>query len=365
MSEPAHAPINVRDLETTARARLAPEVFDYICGGSDDERSLAENVAAFGRIRLRPRVLVDVSRCDTKTTVLGVDVRAPILVAPVAYQGLVHREAERATAEAAARAECIMVLSTMSSLSLEEVARVPGPKWFQLYVFKDRALTDDLVRRARDAGYGALVVTVDAARLGRRERDVRNEFRLPEGVRAGNLPSDHVALLQGPGSAASAIAAHARATLDDALTWERLAALKAEAGMPLVVKGLLTAEDARLAAEIGAAAIVVSNHGGRQLDGTVAPVEALPAIVAAVGDRCEILVDGGVRRGTDVLKAVALGARAVLVGRPTVWALAWAGADGVQRMLGMLCEELEAAMALSGRPSIADVDRSLIYCPPM
>ena len=357
-------PINVHDYEALAKAKMGPVGWDYYDSGSDDEVTLRENRAAFERIRLRPRVLVDVSAIDPRTTVLGTPVAMPILVAPAAFQGLAHAEGECATARGAGEAGTLMVVSTSANRSIEEVAAsATGPLWFQLYVYRERAASRALVRRAEDAGCKALVLTADAQRLGRRERDMRNGFTLPPHLRMANFVEKDIAEVPDEGPGQSGLAVHAAATHDASLTWEALDWLRSATSLPVVVKGILTAEDAALAVEHGADAIIVSNHGGRQLDGSLASIEALPEVVAAVQaaeGHCEVYIDGGIRRGTDVLKALALGARAVLVGRPVLWGLAADGADGVRGVLGLLRDELELAMALSGRPTFTSIDRSLV-----
>jgi 4-hydroxymandelate oxidase len=352
-------PINLADYEALARERMDPLAWDYFAGGSDDEATLRANRLAFERIQLRPRVLVDVTACQVATSVLETPVSLPILVAPTAYQALAHPEGECAMARGAALAGTLMIASTLATCSLEDVAAAaPGPLWFQLYVYKDRRISEALVRRAEAAGYRALVVTVDTPRLGNRERDVRNHFALPPHLRMRNFVDVGLEVMAASESG-SGVAAHATAVLDPSLTWEALDWLRAATSLPVVLKGIMTAEDAALAVTHGAAGIIVSNHGGRQLDGAPATIEVLPEVVAAVAGGCEVYLDGGVRRGTDVLKALALGARAVLIGRPALWGLAAAGADGVGHVLEVLRGELELAMALTGRPALASLDGSV------
>jgi len=351
---------NLLELEDLARAKVPRPSFDYIAGGAEDEVSLRRNREAFTKWALRPRVLVDVSRRDTSTSVLGQRVSMPILVAPTAFHGLVHPEGEVATARGAAAAGTLMVVSAIATRELEEVAKaVAGPRWFQLYVWRDREVTAQLVKRAARAGYGAICLTVDTPLLGRREKDERNAFTLPPGLSIANV---RPAGLDGvPASErGSAFAKYVAELLDPAVTWKDIAWLRSLTSLPIVLKGILTAEDATLAVEHGVAGIIVSNHGGRQLDSTVGTLEALPDIVAAVQGRVEVFMDGGVRRGTDVLKALALGAKAVLIGRSALWGLALGGADGVRRVLEHLRGELELAMALTGRAALAQVDRSLV-----
>ncbi|MEU7168801.1 alpha-hydroxy acid oxidase [Streptomyces morookaense] len=365
MSAPAPQPlVTLDDYRTAARGLVEPSAWDYIDGGSGDETTLHESEAAYRRHRLRPRVLVDVSRCDTRTTLLGSTVQLPVGIAPMAFHGLVTPEAELACVRAAGEAGALMVVSTFSGTPLEDLARAAGgPLWMQLYVFRHRPTTETLVRRAEAAGYRALVVTVDTPRMARRPRDLRNGFRLPPGVTPANFGSEISAGLHAGTAGASALGTHAERHHDAAFTWDDLAWLRSLTPLPIVLKGVLTAEDADRAAALGVEAIVVSNHGGRQLDGAVTALEALPEVVAATAGRCEVLVDGGIRRGTDVLVALALGARAVLVGRPVLWGMAVDGADGAREVLSVLGAELENALALCGRPDLASVDADLLRAP--
>ena len=332
-------PINVFDYEMLAQAHMEPSAWNYYQSGSDDEVTMCANRAAFERIRLRPRILVDVSTCDMRTIVLDTPVSMPILIAPTAFHSLAYPTGECATAQAAGRSGTLMVVSSSSTRSLEDIAReASGPLWFQLYIH-DRQSAEELVHRATKSGYRALVVTVDSPRWGRKERSIRSGFRLPQKANFRN----------------------AEAAVDVIpLTWESLSWLRSLTSLPLVLKGILTAEDAVLAVEHGVDGIIVSNHGGRQLDSAIASIEALPEVVESVNGGCEVYLDGGIRRGTDILKALALGARAVLVGRPTLWGLAANGADGVSHVLELLRTELEVAMALSGHPTLESLDRSLV-----
>jgi isopentenyl diphosphate isomerase/L-lactate dehydrogenase-like FMN-dependent dehydrogenase len=333
-------PINLHDYEALAEQRILPAAWDYFATGTDDELTLRANREAFARIQLRPRVLVDVSHCDTRTTVLGIPVSMPILVAPTAMHRYAHADGECATARGVGAAGTLMTVSTESACSLEEIAAAAtGPLWFQLYVF-DRANAESLVRRAQDAGYRALVLTVDSARWGSKQRAARSEAEAPQ-FRSGNFAE---------GADFPAVS----------LTWDALAWLKSITQLPVLLKGILTAEDAALAVQHGVDGLIVSNHGGRQLDAVPASIEALPAVAAAVAGRVEVYVDGGIRRGTDVLKALALGARAVLVGRPVLWGLAVAGEAGARDVLELLRAELELALALAGRPTLASIDRSVV-----
>ena len=335
-------PINVFDYEILARERIDPIYWDYYSGGSDDEVTLRANRSDFERIRLRPRMLVDVQDCSTSTSVLGSPVGMPILVAPSAYHRMAHPEGECATVQGAGAAGSLMIVSTNATRSLEEIAAVAtGPLWFQLYLYPTREVAAKLIRRVEAAGYRAIVLTIDLPTMGNRERDLRNHLKISfpmpnvEGIARSEIPW--------------------RIT-----TWDDVDWLCAETSLPVLVKGVLTAEDAVLALEHGVSGIIVSNHGGRQLDGAVTGIEALPEVSEAVAGRCEVYVDGGFRRGTDVLKALALGARAVLVGRPVLWGLAVEGSQGVQQVLDILHSELQRAMKLSGCPTLASIPRSLV-----
>lgn len=351
---------NLLELEGLARERIEPGAFDYIAGGADDEVSLRRNQADFGRITLRPRMLVDVSNVDTSTTVLGTPVTMPVMLAPTAGHKMCCDEGELVTAKAATDAGTIMILSTLSTTPLEEVAAAaPGPKWFQLYVYKDREITRHLVQRAEASGYKALCLTVDVPFIGHRERDLRNAFSFPYPlanfieVQLENMPVGVVGTSSGLGT-------YVASKWDASLSWKDLDWLCSITRLPVLVKGVLIAEDAVLSIEHGAAGIVVSNHGGRQLDSVPSGIAALPEVAEAVDGRVEVLMDGGVRRGTDVLKALALGARAVLIGRPYLYGLALGGKDGIDRVLETLRQEISLSMALSGRPTIESIDRSLV-----
>ena len=344
-------PVNVDDFEQAARGRLEPGPYAYFAGGAGDEHTLRANVGAFRRWELRPRVLVDVGEVSTAATVLGTEIALPLLVAPTAFQRLADPEGELAMARAAAAAGTVMCLSTVSSVTPAELAAAaPGaPLWFQLYWSRDRGFTKELLAEVTEAGFGALVLTVDFPVAGRRERDVRLSFTLPDDLAAPNLPS--VLARKNFHAALGDI-------VDATLTWRDLEWLRSTCELPLVLKGVLTAEDALLAAEHGAAAVVVSNHGGRQLDGVPASLDVLPEVAEAVGERVEVLMDGGVRRGTDVLKALALGARAVLSGRAVLWGLAAAGEEGAAAVLALLREEVEVGLKLLGCPTPEAVTRA-------
>jgi 4-hydroxymandelate oxidase len=346
MSDQA-GPLSVAEYEPLARARVEPGAWDYQAGGAGDELTLSDNASAWNRIGLRPRVLIDVSSRDLTTSAFGVALEHPIVVAPTAAHRLSHADAERGSARGAAAGGALFTLSTISSVPMEEVAAAaPGaPRWFQLYAPSDRGACRALVDRAVAAGYGAIAVTVDLPLPGNRERDIRNGFEVDLGV---HLPADQ------PVDPDTGIVV--LPTLD----WEELDWLRSVCPIPLLAKGILRADDAVRAVEAGCDGIWVSNHGGRQLDTTISAADALPEIGNAIGDRALIVVDGGVRRGIDVLKGLALGADLVAVGRPVLWGLAVDGSDGVQRVLEILRDELSLSMALAGCRSLADIGPDLI-----
>lgn len=353
--------LNIDELEAAARERLPRSTYDYYAGAAWDGATLGENRAAYGRLAIHPHVLRDVSQRSTECELLGAPLAMPILAAPTAFHRLACGRGEVSTVLGVGAAKTLMVLSSLSTCRLEDVAtHAAGPLWFQLYINRDRGFTRDLVARAVASGYRAIVVTVDTPVWGTRENDLRNKFHLPEGIEAVNLlPAETTASDQS--HRGSGMAQILSWMLDPTLTWRDLEWLVAEAGVPVLVKGILRADDAREALRCGAAGVLVSNHGGRQLDGTPATVAVLPEIVDAVGGTAPVLVDGGIRRGTDVLKAIALGARAVLVGRPVLWGLATGGADGVTNALEMLRRELDIAMALAGCATLADITPDLVH----
>ena len=318
--------------------------WEYFRGGAGDETTLRENRAAFDRLKLQPRVLVDVTNVDTSTTVLGTPVAAPVLIAPVALQKLAHPDGEAATARAAAAAGTIMILSTSATMRPAPVAAAAAEasRWFQIYVFRDRGVTQALIDEACANGYSALMLTVDVPILGRREGALRSGFHIPDELEvAGDIFDD----------------------IDPSVSWRDVEWIAGH-GLPVVLKGILTPEDALTAVEHGAAGVVVSNHGGRQLDGVPASIEALPRVADALDGRCEVLLDSGVRRGVDVLRAIALGARAVLVGRAVVYALAAGGEEGVATMLRLLREEVELGLRLLGCTSVEQVGREHVRWSP-
>lgn len=370
--------LTVRDYRRAARELLPRMAYDYFRSGADAQATLRANRRAFGRYALWYRVLVDVTERRLATTVLGTPVSMPILVAPTAYHKMAHPDGELGSSQATAEAGTIFVLSTLATTSMEAVAAAShGPRWFQLYVHKDRGLTRALVERARSAGYSALVLTVDTPMLGRRISDERNGFALPAGLTMENLASEAHGVSttdggspflaptgEGEGRGGSALANYFASRHDASLSWRDLAALRALTPLPILLKGIVRADDAARAAAEGVDGIIVSNHGARQLDGSPATLDALPGVVDAVAGRCEVLMDGGIRWGTDVVKALALGARAVLVGRPIIWGLAVGGRAGVAQVLSMLRTELSTAMALAGCPDLADLTRGLIRATP-
>lgn len=346
-------PVTLGDHERLAREHMAPDVWAYLCGGAADEITLRDNCAAWQRLQLRPRVLRQLAGGHTRRELFGRELTHPLLVAPMAYQRLAHRQGELSSVMAASVMGLGYVLSTQSSVPLGEVAHLAnkestrGPLWFQLYLQPDRGLTQSLVARAEAAGYEALVLTVDAPVQGSRDQERRLGFQLPPGVAPVNLPGGVAMAAGGPGLCGG-LAEHAP-------TWEDLAWLRSVTRLPILLKGITHPDDARLAVDHGAAGVIVSNHGGRTLDTVPSTATLLPGIVTAVNGSVPVLVDGGVRRGTDVFKALALGASAVLVGRPVLHGLTNAGATGVAQVLRLICDELEMAMALCGCRTLNDI----------
>jgi 4-hydroxymandelate oxidase len=344
-------PLSLAEVEARAEALLPPDRRDFVAGGSGDEATQRANRAELDRIALVPRVLAGLSDVDTSARLVASDAALPVAVAPMAYQRLLHPDGELAVAKAAHDAGVPFTVGTLSSHRVEDVAAVGGTAWFQLYWLRDRERTVRIVRRAEDAGCTALMVTVDVPVMGRRLRDIRNAFTLPAGITAPHL-ADTTTLAHRT-AAGSAVAAHTRAVVEPALSWADLDRLREVTGLPLVLKGILHPADAARAAGAGVDAIVVSNHGGRQLAGAVPAVTALPAVAAAVAGRCQVLFDSGIRSGTDVLRALALGADGVLLGRPVLWGLAWDGAAGVSHVLELLRAELHDALLLAGCADVA------------
>jgi len=340
---PSPAPLSIADYERAAAERMSGDARSYIGGGAGDEVTLRDNEAAWGRLALRPRALGAPDGADTAVELLGVRRPHPILIAPTAFARMVHLDGELAIARAAAATSTIMCLATLASVGPAALAaELPGaPRWFQLYVFSDRGASRELAAAAAAHDYEALVVTVDRPVLGVRERELRASVREAEAL-GNERPID------------------TSTVIDARLRWSDIEQLASEGPLPVIVKGVLTAEDAHVAAAHGAAGVIVSNHGGRQLDTVLAGADALPQIVDAVGDQLDVLVDGGIRRGTDVVKALALGARAVLIGRPVLWGLTVDGAAGVQRVLEILLAELSNALTLVGVPHTTGLDRSFV-----
>lgn len=349
---------SVMDFEPRARERISHIAYEFISGGAGDELSLKWNREAYDRIRLRTRVLVDVSKLDTRVRLFGQELAHPILLAPTAYHKLVHPEGEVETARGAGAVATTMVVSSFATTAVEDIARAATqPLWFQLYVQPDRGFTKSLVQRAEDAGCKAICVTVDTPLAGARNREERAAFRLPPGM---DIPH-----LKGLPTAGARNAPREgeifNAVLDPTLTWKDIEWLKSFAKVPVLLKGVLDPDDADQAARLGVSGIIVSNHGARNLDTVPATIDALPAVVEQIAGRLPVLVDGGIRRGTDVLKAIAMGASAVLIGRPYLFALGVAGASGVSRSVTILRRELQIAMALTGRRSIAEIDNSVLW----
>lgn len=346
--------------ESAARALLSDMAYGYFAGGARDELTLGANRSTWAEMWLHYRTLVDVSDRTTRTNVLGVPVSSPLICAPMAFQRLAHDGGELETARGVNEAGAIFTLSTLSTVSIEDVALgANGPLWFQVYVYKDRSVTEDMIRRAEAAGYQAIVLTVDAAEIGTRERDMSTEFALPKGMYAANLEGTDLQHL-GHRRGGSALNQYVRELLDSSLSWSTVEWLTQFTSLPVIVKGIVRADDALKAVDHGAQAVIVSNHGGRQLDTAVPTARALPAVTDAICGAAEVYVDGGIRRGTDVIKALAMGADAVLIGRPILWGLAVGGHEGVRRVLDILNAELLEAMALCGTPTIADITRDLL-----
>ena len=353
-------PISLYDLEAHAETALPPAVWDFIASGAQDELTLDRNRRAFDDIVLRPRFMVDVSERDLRTTVLGEEISFPVMLAPTGSQAQAHADGEMAAVRAAGAAGTLMALSTPSNYALEQVAEAAnGPLWFQLY-HRGKDLTSMLVKRAEKAGYKAVAITVDTPLPGPKERDMRNRYRRPAGLELANFTGEAAGLGVEPGSAAAARWEMPEST---PFLWEDIKWLRGETSMKIVIKGLITAEDAHLAAEHGVDGIVVSNHGARHMDSTLSSIEALPEMVEAVDGRTEIFLDSGIRRGSDVLKALALGARGVFIGRAISWGLAWNGEEGVRLALEILRTEFDRVLGYCGCTGVQDVHRSLVKLP--
>jgi len=355
----ATQPVNLHEYEPLARAAMSEMAWDYMAGGGGDELTLRWNRERLDATRLLPRVLRDVSAVDTRLALLGLELPFPVLLAPTGFQRLFHPEGELATARGAGAAGALYTLSTPATTSLEDVAKVAkAPLWFQLYVQRDREFTLALVKRAEAHGYRAIVLTADTPVLGARDREQRRQLELPPGMELPNLRG-----LAGRGDEPTFQHGSRNPFLDPSLTWSDVEWLARATKLPVVVKGVLHPDDARLALDHGAAAVGVSNHGGRNLDTVPATIDVLPAIAEAVAGRVPILFDGGVRRGVDVVKALALGATAVMIGRPYLWGLGAAGAAGVARVVQLLVTELEMAMAQCGAASLPQLTRELVLPP--
>lgn len=372
---------NVSDLRLMAKRRLPGGVFDYFDGAAEDERTKKQNEDAFSRVGFNPKVLVDVSRVDTTTTIMGEVSPLPLVLAPTGFTRIAASAGELDVARVASDRKLIYTLSTLGTRSIEEVAAVSsGPLWYQLYVWKDRGLSRELVARARDSGYKAIMVTVDTAVFGRRERDVRRGFTLPpkigletfiDGVKHPRWTLDF--LTHDPitfsavagradldGSSAISLVDYVNEQFDSSLTWDDLEWIRSESGLPVMIKGVQSVQDAQIAARVGLDAISLSNHGGRQLDDSPAPLDLLPSVVDAVGDSLEVLIDGGVRRGSDVVKAVSLGARAVMIGRPYLYGLGAAGREGVEWVIDFFEQGIRRSLALVGEPSVQKLNRDFV-----
>jgi 4-hydroxymandelate oxidase len=349
-------PINLFEFEDIARERLPKEEYDYIAGGATDEISVDRNRKAFASWALRPRVLRDVSELDLSTMVLGTKVKLPVLIAPCGGHKRAHPDGEIATYRAAAACGTVLAVSANSNTSFEELAKAAsGLLWVQMYPFRDKQMTQEWLDRAKDAGYKALIVTLDSQWPPKRERNIRNNYRRTRGVNYPKTIGD-----------APRPAGRAGEGSDPAATWRDLEWIKSATDLPVVAKGVMTGEDVELCAEVGADGVIVSNHGGRHLDNTLATIEVLSEAVAAAKGKLEIYLDGGVRRGADVVKAIALGAKAVFIGRPLFWGLAVDGENGVIRVLNILREEIEITMAKCGRPTISTIDSSVVVkAPPL
>ena len=372
---------NIEDLRRRARRKLPAPLFHYIDGGADDETTLRNNTAAFDRYRLIPRVLQDVTHTDLRTRVLGCELDMPLLLAPTGMSRFFHHRGELAVASAAARFGTLYSLSTVATTAIEDVANAhAGPKLFQLYVLRDPGINDELIDRCAAAGFHALCLTVDTVVQGNRERDLRTGMTVPPALTAKSfagffarpqwcyrflssprLQMANVAHRIAEGSAqVSSLASYINGQFERGLNWRAAERIRARWRGPFAIKGILSVEDARRAADIGASAVIVSNHGGRQLDGVPAPVEVVGEIAAAVGDRVEVILDGGIRRGSHVLRALALGATACMMGRPYLYGLAAGGQAGVERVLSLLRAEMERGLILAGRPRLADIDGTMI-----
>ncbi|MDG2054475.1 MAG: alpha-hydroxy acid oxidase [Phycisphaerales bacterium] len=356
--------LNLFDYEQRAAELLDKSALGYYSSGARDQISLRNNRSAWEEISLLPHILVDVSKRNSQTTILNNPISMPLIVAPTAMQKMAHPEGEIATARAVGQAGSIMILSTLSTVPVEEVtAAATGPIWFQLYIYKQMKDTAKLIERATKAGCSAIVITVDAPVWDVREADSRNQFALPEGMSLANLTGE-MSNVDTQSGHASGLGANLNKYLSSSNTWQTIRDVQKLTDLPIFLKGVLRTDDALRAVDSGLQGVIISNHGGRQLDTAAPTVTRIAPVSQAVGDQIEVLVDGGIRRGTDVIKAIALGAKAVMVGRPILWGLTVDGADGVGQVLALLREEIETAMALCGCPSVADIDADLLQLPP-
>ncbi|XP_065057784.1 2-Hydroxyacid oxidase 1-like [Rhopilema esculentum] len=355
-------PICIKDLEDFALKALPKNAYGYYASGADDEQTLRDNTNAFKRLRLRPNILRDVSSVDTSTTVLDQKIDFPICIAPTAMQRMAHPDGELATAKAAKAFDTCMMLSSWATTSIEDVANAApgGLRWFQLYIYKDRNIVLDLVRRAEKCGYKAIAVTVDTPILGQRLEDVRNKFALPSHFSLANYKQDDEHSDGVKSDKDSGLAAYVKSLIDPSLNWKDIEWLKKQTSLPILVKGVLTKEAALEALEHNVDGIIVSNHGARQLDGVTSTIDALPEVIEAVNGKVEVYLDGGIRQGTDAFKALALGAKAVFIGRPVLWGLTYGGEVGVKKVLEILKNEFERCLTLTGCRSVSEIKKSMV-----
>ena len=352
--------VNLQDFETAAKGKMLPQHFDYYAGGAEDEISMRANESSFSLIKLHQRVLCNIKSVDTTAEILGETQSMPVMIAPMAFQGLAHPDAETAMVRAAGETGVIMMLSTLSNKSLEDVlAEASAPVWFQIYMYKEKKINAELIERAEKAGCTALVLTVDVPVQGKRERDIRNRFTLPAELTIGNFEGSEMGDLPEQPSG-SGLMQYISTLFKHDLSWQDVAWLRSITELPLIVKGILHADDARLAVEHGASGIIVSNHGGRQLDSCTAAIDILAEIIEVINDEIPVILDGGIRRGSDVVKALAVGARAVAIGRPALWGLAVDGKSGVENVLTILKSELETTMALCGVQTVSSIGSAVI-----
>jgi len=344
----------IKDYEQAAKSKIDEAFFEYYAGGAADELTLKENRASYGRIKLLPRVLADVSERDMSTNILGQEISFPLIIAPTAMAKMAHPDGEIAIAQAAKNTGLIQCLSTLSNASIQDVSKAGALNWFQLYVYKDRNITEHLVSQAELAGFKAIVLTVDLPVIGLRENIMRSELQLPKGLKLNNFEGIHE-------TEATTVISYVNEQIDPSLSWDDLAWLVSFTKLPVFVKGILRPDDAKKSIDYGAKGIIVSNHGGRQLDTAVTGIDALPNIAAAVEKTTSIIVDGGICRGTDMLKAIALGAHAVMVGRPILWGLAVGGQKGVEAVLETYRQEFDNAMALCGCTTLSAISSDLIF----